>query len=405
MQCAVCGAPACRLRGCSSKRQQRGCTKAGMEGAPAIALRCIWAGVGETFPRRYSRPFRAQAGAAFSLRDRRLQAVAPPSPADGAAAAWKVTADDELMNEDELLTEEDLQRPVKAPGADDCEVRLGCSLSRGSHRCLSLAHATFMRRWARAAAKLAPTARAGAQRARSRLTPAATPRCLLLHAETCATSAAPARPSDLTPTRAVLPWRRVSLRLVPLPRQTGLQARRKGAAVCRRRGPVTMNTHVRSKALRPLLRDQMVHVNLTLLSFSLRWSNDIRKPDAPLHVVAMLQLMLQAAPRAARCVACKRFVSNAAGRRMRRSATATQAHGQPAAVAPPSAVDEWEGLRGWRAAGVNTNRRRVASRPPRVAARGLCRAAARRQAPTRIVLLHAASARGVDTFSLRAGGA
>ena len=122
---------------------------------------------------------------------------------------------------------------------------------------------------------------------------------------------------------------------------------------------MTMNTHVRSKALRPLLRDQMVQV---CPSRSLRWSNDIRKPDAPLHVVAMLQLMLQAAPRAARCVACKRFVSNAAGRRMRRSATATQAHGQPAAVAPPSAVDEWEGLRGWRAAGVNTNRRRVASR-------------------------------------------
>jgi len=124
MQCAVRGATACGLRGRSSKWQQRGCTKAGVEGALALSLRYIWARVGKTLPCWCSRSFREQAGAAFSLRDRQLQAVAPSGPVGGAAAAWKVTADDELMNEDELLTEEDLLRPVKAPGADDCEVRL-----------------------------------------------------------------------------------------------------------------------------------------------------------------------------------------------------------------------------------------------------------------------------------------
>ena len=128
MQCALRCAPARGLRGCASKRQQRACTKAGVEGALgalAVAVRCIWACVGKPPPRCCSRQFRAQAGAAFSLRDRQLQAAAAAAPAGGAASAWKVTADDELMNEDELLTEEDLLRPVKAPGADDCEVRLG----------------------------------------------------------------------------------------------------------------------------------------------------------------------------------------------------------------------------------------------------------------------------------------
>ena len=98
-----------------------------MEGALGVALCCIWALVVDT-PRRWClHAFLAQVGAAFSLRDRRLQTTAAPAPSGGAAAAWKVAADDgddELMNEDELLTEEDLLRPAKAAGADDCEVRL-----------------------------------------------------------------------------------------------------------------------------------------------------------------------------------------------------------------------------------------------------------------------------------------
>ena len=130
MQRAVRCAPARGLRGCASKRQQLACTKAGVEGALAVAVHCIWACGRAMLPRWYSRPFRAQAGAAFSLRDRQLQAAAAPASAGGAASAWKVTADDELMNEDDLLTEEDLLRPVKAPGADDCEVRPDYALSR-----------------------------------------------------------------------------------------------------------------------------------------------------------------------------------------------------------------------------------------------------------------------------------
>lgn len=72
----------------------------------------------------------------------------------------------------------------------------------------------------------------------------------------------------------------------------------------------------------------------------------------------MLQLMLRAAvPREARFGACRRL-SQVARRGLRTSASA---HGEP--VAPPSAADEWEGLRSWRAAGVNSDRRWGANGP------------------------------------------
>jgi hypothetical protein len=126
MQCAVRRAAPCRLRGRSGwRRQLRAGTEAGVEGAHAVALHCIWRHARGASLRWCSRIVLAQVGAAFSLRNRQLQTAAAPAPS--AAAAWKVTADDgddELMNEDELLTEEDLLRPVKAAGADDCEVRL-----------------------------------------------------------------------------------------------------------------------------------------------------------------------------------------------------------------------------------------------------------------------------------------
>ena len=59
-------------------------------------------------------------------------------------------------------------------------------------------------------------------------------------------------------------------------------------------------------------------------------------------------------------------------RRHTRLALAAAAHDAP--VAPPAAVDEWEGLRGWRTAGVNENCRCVSAQGlrPRVAAADGC---------------------------------
>eukprot|EP00197_Chlamydomonas_leiostraca_P002831 CAMPEP_0202857484 /NCGR_PEP_ID=MMETSP1391-20130828/405_1 /ASSEMBLY_ACC=CAM_ASM_000867 /TAXON_ID=1034604 /ORGANISM="Chlamydomonas leiostraca, Strain SAG 11-49" /LENGTH=262 /DNA_ID=CAMNT_0049536289 /DNA_START=84 /DNA_END=872 /DNA_ORIENTATION=+ len=57
-------------------------------------------------------------------------AAAPVAAAPATAeAAWKISADDEdeIVDEDELLTEEDKQRPVAAPAADDGG---DCSTSR-----------------------------------------------------------------------------------------------------------------------------------------------------------------------------------------------------------------------------------------------------------------------------------
>jgi hypothetical protein len=70
-----------------------------------------------------------QAGASFSLRDRRPTAAAAPALA-AVPAVWAVSADDhdeELLDEDALLTEADLKRPALPPSADDCEARVRVS--------------------------------------------------------------------------------------------------------------------------------------------------------------------------------------------------------------------------------------------------------------------------------------
>lgn len=62
-----------------------------------------------------------QPGASFSLRSRKPTAAVPAAP-----KAWTVSADDadeELMDEDDLLTEDDLRRPAPPASADDCEAR------------------------------------------------------------------------------------------------------------------------------------------------------------------------------------------------------------------------------------------------------------------------------------------
>jgi hypothetical protein len=52
---------------------------------------------------------------------------------------WAISADDndeELLDEDALLTEADLQRPALPPSEDDCEARFGvlCSLTSTARR-------------------------------------------------------------------------------------------------------------------------------------------------------------------------------------------------------------------------------------------------------------------------------
>lgn len=68
-------------------------------------------------------------GAKAALSLKRPSAAAAPAPAPAATAAWKISGndeDEEIVDEDELLTEEDKQRPVAAPAADGGD----CSTSR-----------------------------------------------------------------------------------------------------------------------------------------------------------------------------------------------------------------------------------------------------------------------------------
>ena len=144
-------------------------------------------------------------GAAFSLRDRRPAASAAP-------ATWKLSAGDEegeLVDEDTLLTAEDLQKPAKA---DDCEVG-----AAGRSAC---ANCTCGRAEAETQGAAMPASACGSA-------------CTPLPADSFAEAA-----------HRLLPGRRLPLRVVPLPRQARLQAGRGGGCAggrqgehhCRRRG-------------------------------------------------------------------------------------------------------------------------------------------------------------------------